>query len=296
MIREFRLVPSGTGQGVSCDANGAFVGAVPLLKQSHGKRRWEPRNCEQLSKRLGADFGLPIDVSSKLGGLRAICNALNDGDIARAQIATVLPAIPDPPPLVKGTRSRKDVIKFIRDLDWSGMIKADWDPDEHPRWPAGAPDSQGGQFAPGAGADGCGKNDALRRRWERAEGRDWPRDANGRRYDVHHIRAKADGGTDDLENIKPMPHDEHIQEHKDNGDFSRWSQRRGKGTSPGTKGPTGAGPNARSRANPVSGPKTIPKSSRTGSPNAATESEVVTEESVTPDETLIEEAPFIIPE
>jgi hypothetical protein len=147
MIREFRLVPSGAGQGVSCDANGAFVGAVPLLKQSRDECRWEPRNCEQLSKQLGADFGLPIDMSSKIGGLRAICNALNDGDLARAQIATVLLAIPDPPPLVKSTRSRKDVIKFIRDLDWSGMIKADWDSDEHPRWSAGAPDSQGGRFA-----------------------------------------------------------------------------------------------------------------------------------------------------
>jgi hypothetical protein len=94
MTREFRLVPSGTGQGVSCDVNGAFVGAVPLLKRSRDERRWEPRDCEQLSKQLGADFGLPIDISSKLGGLKAICDALNDGDIARAQISTVLLAIP----------------------------------------------------------------------------------------------------------------------------------------------------------------------------------------------------------
>ena len=150
MIREFRLAPSGSGDGVSCEANGAFIGAIPLLRRSNarGENRWEPRNCGELSKQIGEHFGLPIDVSSKAGGLRAISNALNDGDIARAQIATVQLAIPDPPPLLKDGRPRGAMIKFIRDLNWSGLIKADWDSDKHPRWPTGAPDSQGGRFAP----------------------------------------------------------------------------------------------------------------------------------------------------
>jgi hypothetical protein len=87
----------------------------------------------------------------KSGGLRAISNALNEGDIARAQIATVLLGIPDPPPLAKGSRTTEATLRFIRDLYWTGMIKADWDEDEHPRWPAGAPDSQGGRFAPKGG-------------------------------------------------------------------------------------------------------------------------------------------------
>jgi hypothetical protein len=113
-----------------------------------GKQEWRPRECRQLSEQVGSSFGLPIDMSSKMGGLKAISNALNDGDIARAQIATVLLGIPDPPPLAKGARSRDAMIRFIRDLHWSGMIKADWNPDEHPRWPAGAPDSQGGEFVP----------------------------------------------------------------------------------------------------------------------------------------------------
>lgn len=38
------------------------------------------------------------------------------------------------------------MIKLIRDLDRSGMLK--WDPDEHPRWPAGSSDGKGGEFAP----------------------------------------------------------------------------------------------------------------------------------------------------
>ena len=148
MIREFRLSPP--GRGVSCDANGAFVGCVSLLQkvEIHGGDRWEPRDCELLSDEIGLEFGLPIDVSGKSCGLKAICNALNEGDVARAQIATVLLGIPEPPDLAKSARAEHDMIDFIRDLHWSGMIKANWDPDKHPRWPAGAPESQGGRFAP----------------------------------------------------------------------------------------------------------------------------------------------------
>ncbi len=129
MIYEFRLSSPGKGRGVSCDANGAFIGSIPLLKRAkmHGIDRWEPRDCGDLSKQLGKQLGLPIDISSKAGGLKAISNALNEGDVARAQIATVLLGIPDPPSLVKGVSARTEMIKFIRDLDRSGLVKADWD-------------------------------------------------------------------------------------------------------------------------------------------------------------------------
>ncbi|HUO92003.1 MAG TPA: DUF2380 domain-containing protein, partial [Rhizomicrobium sp.] len=146
MIREFRLSPPGRGRGLSCEANGAILNSVAFLKCSG--EQWEPRDCGDLSNELSIAFGLPIDVSSKMRGLKAISNALNEGDIARAQIAAVLLSIPEPPALEKNARSKDKTIKFIRDLPWSGLIKADWDADEHPRWPAGAPDSQGGQFAP----------------------------------------------------------------------------------------------------------------------------------------------------
>jgi hypothetical protein len=150
MIREYRLLPAKSGRGVSCDAGGAYVGGVPLLKRSvvSGSERWEPRECDRLSKEIAAQFGLPIDMSSNMGGVRAISNALNGGDLVRAQIATALLGIPELPVLSKGDHSRGHLIDFIHDLHRSEMIKADWDSDEHPRWPAGAPDSQGGEFAP----------------------------------------------------------------------------------------------------------------------------------------------------
>jgi len=47
LIREFRLSPSGSGRGISCDANGAFIGTIPPLKRSraNGKDDWEPGDC-----------------------------------------------------------------------------------------------------------------------------------------------------------------------------------------------------------------------------------------------------------
>ena len=136
---EFHLSPSGQN-GVSCSADGAFVDAIPLLNRlrKDDKGAWHPRDCEELSEQISAHYGLPIDMSSKSGGLKAIANALNEGDMARAQIATVLLGIPDVPPLSKHARSRERMTRLIRDLKWSGMLK--WDSDEHPRWPAGTPD------------------------------------------------------------------------------------------------------------------------------------------------------------
>lgn len=80
--------------------------------------------------------------------------------------------------------------------------------------------------APQAGAFqevGNPENLRLRNEWERANGRPWPRTADGRRYDVAHIRAIADGGTNTLDNIQPMDPDEHQASHKD--DRSRWGKR-----------------------------------------------------------------------
>ena len=63
----------------------------------------------------------------------------------------------------------------------------------------------------------------LRRQWEKLHGKSWPKDDTGRNQDVAHIKAKADGGApNDPKNFNPQPHDEHMQEHIDNGDFKRW--------------------------------------------------------------------------
>ncbi|RYG89004.1 MAG: HNH endonuclease [Alphaproteobacteria bacterium] len=67
------------------------------------------------------------------------------------------------------------------------------------------------------------ENPRLRREWEIANRKPWPRTTEGRQYDVAHIRAIADGGTNTLDNIRPMDPVEHAASHKD--DSSRWGKR-----------------------------------------------------------------------
>jgi hypothetical protein len=66
-------------------------------------------------------------------------------------------------------------------------------------------------------------NRRLRREWEAANGRPWPRTKEGLRYDVAHKRAIADGGTNTLDNIRPMDPLEHKQSHRE--DQARWGRR-----------------------------------------------------------------------
>ena len=151
-IREFRLAPPGSRRGVTCGADGAFVCGVSLLRRIKGSNdstSWETRDGAILSSELSDAFGLPIDVASKSSGLSALAKHLNNGDVAHAQLVALLMKIPEsePPPDAPG-HSRARFIDLIKALYSSGMLKTDWDPNLHPRWPAGSIDSQGGQFAP----------------------------------------------------------------------------------------------------------------------------------------------------
>ncbi|MDB5447275.1 MAG: repeat protein [Phenylobacterium sp.] len=110
-----------------------------------------------------------------------------------------------------------------------GISNAVWrphslhDPYEEPTFDRGLDGpADGGQFL----EIGNPANPRLIREWEKREGRAWPTDpVTGRRYDVAHTRAIADGGTNTLDNIRPMRPDEHMAEHMANGDHARWAQR-----------------------------------------------------------------------
>jgi hypothetical protein len=58
---------------------------------------------------------------------------------------------PDPPALTKAALNAGEIVNPARQLSASDLLKADWDPLKHPRWPAGAPGGIGGEFAPRGG-------------------------------------------------------------------------------------------------------------------------------------------------
>src|SRR4029077_16252191 len=157
------------GSGVFCDDNGLLVGGVPLLERAHnsgGPEQWRPRLVFDLNRDLSKRYGLPIEISSRMGSLAAIARAFDRGDLVHALIAAPHLQLPDPPDLAKSAPTVSEVIDLARSLKASGLLKADWDPTQHPRWPAGSPGGIGGAFAPSGGAPAGGKPeiaDELRR-------------------------------------------------------------------------------------------------------------------------------------
>src|ERR1700688_1432190 len=157
--RRFSLSDPPDGS-VSCGADGVFIGEVPLLERSCSRndlQQWEPRPVCDLNRDLSKRYGLPIDINAKIGGLIAIARALNRSDLLHAQITTLHLQIPNPPALTKAALNASEIVDLARQLRASGLLKANWDPLKHPRWPAGAPGSIGGEFAPqGSVADDSG--------------------------------------------------------------------------------------------------------------------------------------------
>jgi hypothetical protein len=105
----------------------------------------------------------------------------------------------------------------------------------------------------GAGSDdghqlidiGNPANRGLRREYEKNVG-PWPKTESGRNYDVAHLKAIADGGTNTLDNIVPMHPDAHVAAHQANGDSARWGRRPGIARAfGGTVEPPRGGPTAR---------------------------------------------------
>jgi hypothetical protein len=147
-LRTFSLSTGRDADGISCDARGAFVGNVPLLKRAHisgASSQWVVRPVAELNDELTARYRLPIDVTLKVGALAFIANAFNRGDLAIAAIATVQMQFPDPPSLAKGVESADDTTRRALELYRSRLLNANWDSAKHPR--AGAPPNPG-WFAP----------------------------------------------------------------------------------------------------------------------------------------------------
>jgi hypothetical protein len=97
---------------------------------------------QEIEARLSRAYGRSIDASTKVGGLRVVVEALDNGELARAQIAALLLKFPDPPCDEAPGNSPDLLSKRLNECGW--LLK-DFDPDEHPR--TGVPPNPG-WFAP----------------------------------------------------------------------------------------------------------------------------------------------------
>ena len=129
-LRFFRLADG----GVTCGADGLFVGGAPTLRraQSNDGGGWTPRSVAERDEALGEVYGLPIDSAAKQGRLAAVARALDCGDLALASIGAVLLRFPDPPALTKDAPPRSSAV-LAAQLAAEGLLKADWDSSKHPR-------------------------------------------------------------------------------------------------------------------------------------------------------------------
>jgi hypothetical protein len=147
--RRFGL-SSERGRGIFCGDDGLLVGGVPILERAFGNdhfEQWRPRPTIDLNRDLSKRYGLPVEINSRMERLAGIGRALDRGDLAYAMMATLHLDFPDPPDpsTSPGYIGAGDL---SRSLKASGLLKADWDPSKHPRWPAGSTEGIGGQFAP----------------------------------------------------------------------------------------------------------------------------------------------------
>jgi hypothetical protein len=134
---------------VQCDREGFRIAGWQLLLRdqdapSHSKYRLPP--IEDLEGQLRRIYGYKVSGASKLAGLQAVADALNRGEVARAQITALLLKLPDP------AVAKSAVQAVARRLHNGGWLLKEWEPDEHPR--TGTPPNPG-WFAPTNGGSGA---------------------------------------------------------------------------------------------------------------------------------------------
>jgi hypothetical protein len=142
--RHFRLRPG----RIDCDAGGLRVGGVALLARE-ATGGWTRRDERDLNRELSKLYGFPLDIGRMRRGVDAVAAALGNEELARAQIATLLLRLPDPPTSAGFQHGALQKRRLAHDLVACGLLKDDdWD-EQHPR--TGAPPNPG-WFAPKAGA------------------------------------------------------------------------------------------------------------------------------------------------
>jgi hypothetical protein len=139
--RTFRL----RAGGVECDADGLRVGGAQLLESVgafSAVRNWRPLAQPEIDRVLSRVYVAGICARDKRRGLAVVAEALNKGELARAQVAALLLRLPDPVLSKLDPDARDEELACLRE---SGLLAKDWDEANHPR--TGTPPNPG-WFAP----------------------------------------------------------------------------------------------------------------------------------------------------
>lgn len=118
---------------VECDEEGPRVAGVRLLDKAQDARRgerWRVPALPEIETRLRRAYDRRIGAGDKLGALHAVARALDDGELARAQIATLLLRLPNPPEAGAESSDGHILDKALNDNGW--LVK-EWESDDHPR-------------------------------------------------------------------------------------------------------------------------------------------------------------------
>jgi hypothetical protein len=136
-VRTYRLVSEPSEPGLYCGRDGLTFAGVPLLKSDgHG---FEPRTAADLERILAAAFGRDtgFDAEAYLPGLRSVARALEEDDLARAMVASLMLKLPE---LDSGAPARMAKV--------DATIKANFNPlqdrDRNGRWTSEDTADQGG--------------------------------------------------------------------------------------------------------------------------------------------------------
>lgn len=93
-------------------------------------------------------------------------------------------------------------------------------------WFAGGASGAAGGGTTLSGVNRLWSTRALRRGWEKLNGRAWPKDPEtGRNQEFAHHNPVGDGAPDGPEHGDPMTHSDHVRSHSKNDDFARWGAR-----------------------------------------------------------------------
>jgi hypothetical protein len=123
--RLFRLDDNTSGFGLSCDAEGLALAGVPLLCK--GVAGFEPRTRGEINALLThANIGRKHPLTLTASGLNAVADALNQGDLAKAQIAAVFMRVPE--------LDANSIVRMILADAALSKFNPDQPRDDHGRW------------------------------------------------------------------------------------------------------------------------------------------------------------------